>query len=68
MFLTRRIQERAADHFRAVQYPEPEWRSRRAVPRDWTSGALRWMVFAWAMWWIWGTFVLIVVCVTIALL
>jgi hypothetical protein len=33
------------------------------VPRDWTTEALRWVLFAWAMWRIWGGFLLIVICV-----
>jgi hypothetical protein len=67
MLLTR-VRVWAADHFRGVQYPEPEWRSRAAPARDWTTTALKLMLFAWLMWWIWGGFLLIAVCVAIALL
>jgi len=68
MVLTRRVREWAADHFRWIQYPEPEWRSRRAPERDWTTEALRWMMLAWALWWIVGAFLIVAICVLIALL
>lgn len=66
MSLIRRAHEWAADHSRFVQYPRPV-RVRRIVERpDWMTVALKWMALVIGLWWIWGGFLLIVVCALIA--
>jgi hypothetical protein len=52
--LLRRAHEWGADHFRFIQYPRMPRRVYGASSPSWLDVALKWMLFSWLMFLIWG--------------